>query len=122
MSFRRGVSPYLLAVACLSANGASVPAAEPGASAISGTVVDATGRAVRGARVALVPMGLFDPSGARFVQVESAADGSFRLAEITAGRYGVTATAPDLSAVRVADVEAGRARVRLQLSTGGRRL
>ena len=99
---------------------ASVPA--PDATAISGTVVDSSGRAVQGARVALVPMGLFDPSGARFVQVESAADGSFRFAGVAAGRYGVTATAPDHTAAWVADVEAGRAGLRLQLSNGGRRL
>jgi erythromycin esterase len=117
MSFRRRVIPFLLVAACMGAGSTPVPAP-----AISGAVVDASGRAVQGARVALVPMGLFDPSGARFVQVESAADGGFHFAGPGAGRYGVTATAPDRTAAWVADVEAGRGGVRLQLSSGGRRL
>ena len=120
MSFRDRVTPFLLVAACLAAGPASVPA--PDAPAISGTVVDSSGRAVQGARVALVPMGLFDPSGARFVQVESAADGSFRFAGSETGRYGVTTTAPNHTAAWVADVEPGRAGLRLQLSNGGRRL
>jgi erythromycin esterase len=117
MCFRHRAIRFLLAAACLGA----VHAAQ-GASPISGIVVDSSGRAVQGARVALVPMGLFDPSGARFVQVESAADGSFRFAGLAAGRYGVTATAPEHTGAWVADVEAGRSGLRLQLSTGGRRL
>ncbi len=72
--------------------------------------------------MALVPPGLFDPSGARFDQVESAADGSFRFAEVAVGRYGVTATAPGHTAAWVADVEAGRDGLRIPLSKGGRRL
>jgi erythromycin esterase len=117
MFLRRRVVPYLLVAACLCAGAAPVPS-----SAISGTVVDASGRAVEGARVALVPMGLFDPSGARFVQMKSAADGSFDFEGVGAGRYGVTATAPGRAAAWVADVEAGRTGLRLQLSDGGGRL
>ena len=78
----------------------------------------------RGARVALVPMGLFDLSGARFIQVESSADGSFRFAGLAAGRDpGVTATARGHTAAWVADVvkPAGPG-LRLQLSSGGRSL
>jgi erythromycin esterase len=111
----RRVVPFLLAAVCLGAG-------DPDASVISGTVVDAAGRGVRGARVALVPMGLFDPSGSRYVQVESAADGSFGFAGVAAGRYGVTATVRDGPVAWVADVEAGRSGLRLQLSTGGQRL
>jgi erythromycin esterase len=115
MSFRRRGIPYLLVVAWLGAGAQGAPG-------ITGIVVDASGLPVQGARVALVPMGLFDPSGARFVQVKSATDGSFRFEGVGAGRYGVTATAPDRTAAWVADVEAGRAGLRLRLSTGGRRL
>ena len=115
MTVCRRVIPVLLIAACLGAAG-------PGASEISGTVVDASGKAVPEARVALVPMGLFDPSGSRFVQVQSAADGSFRFAGVVAGRYGVTATVRDGPVAWVPDVEAGRAGLRLQLSRGGRRL
>ncbi|HWL85864.1 MAG TPA: erythromycin esterase family protein, partial [Polyangiaceae bacterium] len=107
-------------VACTIAHGA---ADGPGSAAISGTVVDASGRAIRGARVALAPVGLFDPSGARFVHVDSAADGTFRLAPIAgADRYGITATAPDATAAWVADVRPGNSRLRLRLAGGGRHL
>ena len=119
MSSPRHVIPYVLVAVCLGAGGTPLIAQgalnTPVAPAISGTVVDASGRAVQGARVALVPMGLFDPSGSRFVHVDSAGDGSFRFAGVGAGRYGVTATAPDHTAAWVADVEAGRAGLRLQL-------
>ena len=117
MSLRRRWIPSLLAAACLGAGGAPALSSE-----ISGVVVDASGRGVQGARVALVPMGLFDPSGSRFAQATSAAEGGFRFADVPAGRYGVTATAQGHTAASVADVEAGRAGLRLQLSTGGRRM
>lgn len=89
---------------------------------ISGVVVDAGGQAVHGARVTLVPMGLFDPSGARFVSVRSAADGTFHLVGAGSGRYGVTATALGHTAASVANIEVGRSGVRLQLGSGGRHL
>src|SRR5262245_59492180 len=47
MSFRRRVIPFLLVAACLGAG-------DPDSSTISGTVVDASGGPVPGARVALV--------------------------------------------------------------------
>jgi erythromycin esterase len=113
----------VIAAACLGAGLLAQDASnQPSAPAISGIVVDASGRAVQGARVALVPMGLFDPSGARFVQVESGVDGDFRFAGVAAGRCGVTATAPGHMAAWAADVEAGRGGLRLPLSKGGRRL
>jgi hypothetical protein len=65
-----------------------------GVGTISGVVIDAAGRPVSGARVALVPIGLFDLSGSVFARLESADDGSFRFAG-GGGRYGITATAPD---------------------------
>jgi erythromycin esterase len=120
MSFRLRALPFLLVTACQGAGGPSVPELE--APAISGTVVDASGRAVPGARVALVPMGLFDPSGAVLAHVDSAADGSFRFAAPGDSRYGVTATAPDRTAAWVADVRAGATALRLQLGDEGRRL
>jgi hypothetical protein len=46
-----------------------------GAGTISGMVVNAAGRPIRGARVALVPMGFIDPSGPRFAEVDSDAEG-----------------------------------------------
>src|SRR5262245_38185436 len=117
MSLRHRVIPFLLIAACLGAGAPSIPAPE-----ISGVVVDASGRPVQGARGALVPMGLYDPSGSRFVGVGSEADGSFRFTGVAGGRYGVTATAPGLTAAWIADVEAGRSGLRLALSGGGRRV
>lgn len=109
----------------------SAPAAEPpqGASAgiarsatISGIVVDAEGKAVQGARIALVPMGLFDPSGAILESVVSAADGGFHFVGGGNGRYGVTATAPGHSAALAPNIAAGREGINLQLGRGGRHL
>jgi erythromycin esterase len=97
----------------------TVPAPSP-AGSISGAVVDGAGRAVSGARVALVPIGLFDLSGSRFATVVSDADGSFRFSSVDEGRYGVTATRGS-GAAWVADVGAGAA-VTLQLGASGRRL
>jgi erythromycin esterase len=95
---------------------------EPSVGAIAGVVVDAAGRPVRGARVALAPLGLFDPSGARFQRVESAADGSFRLAVAPGRRYGVTATAAGHVAAWAGDVEGGGAGLLLRLGGAGRLL
>lgn len=93
-----------------------------GAATISGTVLDAQGRAVHGARVALVPVGLFDPVGARYAAVETAADGSFRLPGTDGSRYRVTVTAPGGAANSEPNIQAGHAGLQLQLSNGGRRL
>jgi erythromycin esterase len=127
-----------LLVACRSSGDLAAPSAGPAtrttrlparaappslAGAISGTVIDAGGRPVGGARVALVPIGLFDPSGSSFARARSARDGSFRFSSAGDARYGVTATALDGEASAwVADVGAGTAGLTLQLDSRGRHL
>ena len=93
-----------------------------GTGKISGVVVDAAGRPIGGARVGLVPMGFFDLSGARFAEIASDADGSFRFVDVADGRYGVTATSPGVIAAFVSGIEERRTGVRLRLGNEGRHL
>jgi hypothetical protein len=90
--------------------------------AVRGEVVDGDGRGVRGAQVALVPIGLYDPSGASYARAETVDGGRFRLEGVPGWRYVVTATAPGHRAGKVLDVGVGDAGVRVELSGSARRL
>ncbi len=80
---------------------ASLPVAEaPGRAvrAVRGVVVDGQGRPLASALVALVPPFAIEGETSPPVTVFSGADGRFELPEVPPGRYGLTATAPDLAA------------------------
>ncbi len=94
---------------------------EPATTAVSllsidGTVEDAKGVPAEGALVSAVPK-----QGIRETAVTARADanGRFRLNELTAGTWTVTASLRDAAPASM-DVEAGATGVRLQLAAGGR--
>lgn len=76
---------------------------------------------MEGARIAAVPIGLLDLSGATFDSVTSGAGGLFRICAPSLKQIALTATFDGHDAARVGDIMSGKP-IRLQLGSGGRRL
>lgn len=121
--------PVTLAVGRAPAN--LVIRLEPG-SAVSGVVVDGAGRALEGATVSLLETGGPDDAFSRYLPAAmqekggtatSDASGSFRMVNVPAGEYALTATRPGMAPARIEGitVEARRdmGNLRIAVTNGG---
>jgi Fe(3+) dicitrate transport protein len=112
----RRVVPLVLLAACLIALPPRSAAAQVGAAALTGQVVDETGAAVPGAVITVRRS-----STASERRIESDSEGAFSVSEVAAGDYEITATSAGFAvAVQRISLRPGEIRrIPLQLRVGG---